>query len=182
MSKFLLSSLLLIIVIQLNRAQTNSSFGKYYKISNYGIQVPFAKEPIIIRPIKNALGTITTYLIYFKNTKYDPNLEYGIELIELNPKDTNYTEVEKVEQMALNFKALYQMANQTLINEEKSLFNGKYCKRLKYKYKNGKLGEGYRNSLIIAIKNCVIEFYVFTPQENDNNPKINEFFEAILIK
>ena len=159
--------------------ETNLAFGNYYRIEDYGIQVPFNNQPNISPKVITDVYHSTSYQYAYPKQSDDVNILYGIDVCEFN-NDHSYKDSSlKVDYFIAVIAKMYKAsAGGNLIKEEKSNSNKNYSVRQKIKISTQELGEIYITSVYFMHKDLVIRLFVFTSSDNDNK-RMDDYFNSI---
>ena len=156
------------------------NFGKYYKIGEYNVQVPFANQPNISPIQENEICKLTSYQYSFPKPEDDINDLYGIEICQLKNSNMFPDTLSKIDFLVNNRRTMYQNVHGgTFIKQDKENFRGQYAIRQKIKVNVPNVGEDYITSLYFLHDNLLIRLFVITPINEADNEKIDNYFETI---
>jgi hypothetical protein len=168
------------ILINCNAQSDSCYFGEYYKLGVFNFQVPFAGQPHLT-PIQfnDKMSYFGFNYACLKPTD-DLNRLYGIDVYEIKFDTLFNSKISKIDYIAEICKITYVIqAKGKIVKQDSGDFHGDYCIRQKIKIYIPELGDMFVNSLYISINNLVLRIYTFTPIANDDNYRINCFFESI---
>lgn len=158
-----------------------TTFGKYYHLNGYGLQVPFGEPPIKTDPVENEALTSQEFRSFPPN---EDKTAYAIAILNskqlVNPADST-RELDYFAQV--NKLTAEKVMNGKSIVETKGVFKTKPCYNLKFIFHNDELKEDYyMTSVMFYHKTNIIKAYVITPIKKTDDKRINEFFESIILQ
>jgi len=178
-------TLLMIVVFLLSSCQSQTpmntaDFGKYHKIDNYNIWVPFSGQPNISPKQSNQYISYLSYQYAFPKAGDDINNLYGVDVIKLKYDSLFKSDRLKVEFAAGQLKLMYEkvMGGQ-FISEKITDYHGSFGLHQKIKMKTSNLGDFYIQALYFPYKDIIVRMFTFTPLENEDNQKIKDYYETI---
>lgn len=169
----------IILLVSCQAQDKKLNFGKYYKIGEYGIQVPFNDRPNISPKQENDICKLISYQYAYPKPIDDINYLYGIDVCYIKKDTLSSDKNSKVDFLVNNRKAMYETVHGGhLIKQEKFDYHGEYSIRQKIKVSVPDIGDTYITSLYFLHDGLIIRLYAFSADENDNN-RMNDFFDAI---
>lgn len=170
-----------IFVLTSNGQEKTSGLRNYYNLNGYGLKVPFGANPIKTDPLENEAMTSVEFR-YFPEK--DVNSAYAIAI--LNSKQLNKIEdsIRELEYFAkvVKYTAETVMKGEMLIDMQ-STYKNRLCYNQKFKYKDQETKEEViMTNVLFYYKTNIIRAYVVSTIKNDNNSKINTFFENIILQ
>lgn len=158
----------------------NNTFGKYYKIGQYDIHVPFAEQPHISPGQENEFVKTISYQYAYPKIGDDLNNLYGIDVIKVKVDTAFHSLDTRINFVEGLMKVVYEtIFKGKIVAEEKGNYRGSYCIRLKVKININNIGEVFMNSIFVPCDKLVLRIYTFTPIGNDGNRRINDFFDSV---
>ncbi len=158
-----------------------SDLGKYYHLNGYGLQVPFGEHPIKTEPLENEVMTSQEFR-YFPEK--DINAAYAIAILnskQLNKIEDSLKELEYFSKV-VKYTAENVMKGEMLVDNQ-STFKNRLCYNQKFKYNDQETKEEFlMTNVLFYYKTNIIRAYVVSSIKNDNNSKLNTFFESIVLQ
>lgn len=158
-----------------------TDLGKYYHLNGYGLQVPFGAPPIKTEPLENEAMSSQEFRYFPEN---DINFAYAIAILnskQLNKIEDSLKELEYFAKLS-KFSAENVMKGE-MLTDKQSTYKNRICYNQKFKYKDQETKEEFlMTNLLFYYKTNVIRAYVVSSPKNDNNSKLNAFFESIILQ
>lgn len=168
-------------VLTSNSQDKISTFGKYYHLNGFGLQVPFGEPPTKTDPLENSELTSQEFRAFPPN---EDKTAYAVAILNSKTLTNSADSVKELEYFAkINKLTAENVMKGKSISETQDVFKNKVCYKLKFIFHNDELNEDYyMTSLMFNHKTNVIKAYVITPVKNTNDKRINEFFESIILQ
>jgi hypothetical protein len=164
-----------------NSQSKTAPFGKYYHLNGYGLQVPFEALPIKTDPIENAVMTSQEFRSFPTTTI---NSAYAISILNSKQFSNLSDSSKELEFFAKLIKPTAEnIMKGKMVYEKEEVYKNKPCYMHKFSYTDQELKEDfYMTSIMFFHKSNVIKVYVITPKQNDNNARIQEYFDNIVLQ
>lgn len=173
---------LFLLSVLISKGQTkNPPFGKYHHLNGYGLQVTFEVPPVKTTPVENEVMSSQEFRSFPTTTI---NVAYGIAILNSKQLNAPADSMKELEYLAGLIKPTAEnVMKGKMISEKKDTYKNKVCYRHKFMYTDTELKEDiYITSIMFYYKTNVIRAYVITPKQNDNNKKIEEYFDSIILQ
>lgn len=153
-------------------------FGKYYTIPNSNVSAPFPAIPYKPTEKVNELFKLNSLAYAYPEPDDDSNLLYCVEVIDFLTEDFKSGK-DKVDFYEKNQTLNMQFSFQgKLIETERFGEGSEYTVKTKI-HVTQEFGSGILVSQFWFKDETVIHTYVITSAENENNSKIQSFFDAV---
>ncbi|MCY7293550.1 MAG: hypothetical protein LH615_15340 [Ferruginibacter sp.] len=164
-----------------NSQDKKSTFGKYYHLNGYGLQVPFGEPPIKTDPLNNEELTSQEFRSFPAN---EDKTAYAVAILNSKRLTNIADSTKELEYFAkINKLTAENIMKGKSINETQGIFKNKVCYNLKFIFHNDELKEDYyMTSLMFYHKTNIIKAYVISSIKSNNDKRINEFFESIILQ
>ncbi len=155
----------------------NTAFGKYYKIADYNILVPFHDYPHVSPKEENEFVKYTSYQYAYPKSSDDVNLVYGIDICEYKKDRDNHT--NKLDSLAKNIRKMYEkIAKGVLIKQEVRNTDKQYIIKQLIKISFMNNDNTYVTSYFVLHNGMVIRLFTMTANGIENK-RIEEFFRSV---
>ncbi|MDF2451004.1 MAG: Gram-negative bacterial tonB protein [Bacteroidota bacterium] len=181
MKKTITTITLSIFTLTSNCQEKTSDLGKYYHLNGYGLQVPFGSHPIKTDPLENEAMTSVEFR-YFPEK--DVNSAYAIAILNSKQLDKIEDSIRELDYFAkvMKYTAETVMKGEMLIDKQ-STYKNRLCYNQKLKFRDQETKEEFlMTNVLFYYKTNVIRAYVISTIKNEDNTKINAFFESIILQ
>ena len=158
-----------------------STFGKYYHLNGYGLQVPFGEPPIKTDLFENEAMTSQEFRAFPPN---EDKTAYAVVILNSKTLNSLADSTKELDYFAkINKLTAENIMKGKSIIEKQEIFKNKICYSLKFIFHNKELKEDYyMTSVMFYHKTNIIKIYVITPIKSTDEKRINEFFESIILQ
>jgi len=161
--------------------EKKTNLGKYFHLNGYGLQVPFGEPPIKTDLLENEAMTSQEFRYFPVN---DINSAYAISIINSKVYNKIEDSITELDFFAKHIKATAEntMKGEMLL-DKKETYKNRACHNQKFKFEDQETKEVFViSSIMFYHKTNIIRAYVVTPIKNDNNEKMKDFFESIILQ
>lgn len=173
-----LVSISLLFAIGVNAQNQHAVLGEYYTVPGSTIKAPFADLPYHPTETANEIFSISSLAYAFPEIDDDSNLLYCVEVVTFLTNDIK-TGKEKVSFYAEQHTLNMQFSFGGKLIQTTSFNDGESFEIITKNSVFADFGEGIMTSHFQQKNGKVIHSYVITQLENQNNNKIQLFFDAV---